>query len=144
MPAKNAKSRRMDAERAAEHYAHDIGCLVTCRAVRNKFQRQDLFASDVIGKRWDGTMVYLQATAGQDSAVTARRRKLEKIPWHYDDLVLICRLIQEQDPDNKRKKNWFFRVHRFHPMLSGKKRWSTYETDTPVPREWFRAFKEED
>ena len=138
---KNAMSKRMDAERAAEHYAHSLGCVITCRAVRTKYQRQDLFASDVMGKKCDGTMVWIQATAGQASAVTARRRKLEVIPWHYDDLILICRLIQEQDPNNKRKKNWFFRVHRYHPMLSEKNRWSTYETDTPVPREWFRAYK---
>lgn len=139
---KNPKSKRMDAERASEHYAHSLGCIVTCRAVRTQWQRQDLFASDVIGKKADGRMVFIQATAGQNSAVTARRRKLEKIPWHYDDLILICQLVQEKDPDNKRRKNWYFRIHRFHPFLSGGSRWSTYDFDTPIKKEWFKAYKE--
>ena len=82
MPKKNAASRRGDCERACEWYCHEIlNCVVSSRAVRTQWQKQDMFASDVIGKKDDGTMVFIQATAGQYSAVSTRRKKLEKIPW---------------------------------------------------------------
>ena len=81
MPKMNAKNKRGDCERAAVHFAYEIlGCVITRRAVQTKWQKVDFFAADVVGKRPDGTHVYIQATAGQYSAVTARRRKLEKIP----------------------------------------------------------------
>ena len=138
MPKKNAKSKRADAERAAEWYAHEISdCVVTCRAVRTQWQSQDLFASDVIGKRADGSMVFIQATAGQYSAVTARRRKLEKIPWQENDSVGVLQLIQTEDPANSRRKLWFFRVHKLFP--SGN--WETSHEAVPVPKQWFTAYK---
>ena len=141
MPKKNAASKRADAERAAEWYAHEIlGCVVTRRAIRTKFHKVDFFASDVVGKMPDGSHVYIQATAGQNQAVTARRRKLEKYPWHESDSVEIVQLIQTIDPANARRKLWFFRVHflqRFNKDL----KWFSKERAIPIPKEWFRAHK---
>ena len=140
MPKKNAKKLRGDCERACEWYCHEIlGCVVSCRAVRTQWQSQDMFASDVIGKKADGHCVYIQATAGQRSAVTARRRKLEKIPWRPSDIVQVVQLVQTENPANARRKLFFFRVHNYS---FGK--WKTFEDAVPIPREWFKAFKNRD
>lgn len=137
---KNPKSKRPEAERAAEHYCIKIaGCVLTVRAVRTKWQRQDLFASDCVGIRKDGTKVFIQATAGQDAAVTARRRKLEKIPWHPTDEVILLQLRQNQDPANGRRKLWFFRVMRYDHVFS--KSWVTDENAIEVQKEWFKAYR---
>ena len=137
MPKKNAKSRRMDAERAAEHYVHSLGCVCSCRAVRTKWQSQDMFASDVIGKKADGSMVFVQATAGQNSAVSARRKKLERIPWAADDTVQVAQLVQTEDPANSRRKLWFFRIHHYRHNIG----WITLPDAVSVKKEWFRAYK---
>ena len=92
---KNAKSKRPEAERAGEHYLREVeGCVATVRAVRTMYQRQDLFASDIVGKQPDGSHVYAQVTAGQSEAVRTRRRKLDAIPWHESDTVLLLQLVQ--------------------------------------------------
>ena len=141
MPKTNAKNKRGDAERATEWYAHkELGCIITRRAIRTKFHKVDFFAADVVGKMADGSHVYIQTTAGQHSAVTSRRRKLEKIPWHSSDLVLLLQLIQTEDPANARKKLWFFRVHRLQRYLDDFL-WLTDEKAIEIPREWFRAYK---
>lgn len=140
----NAKAKRGDAERAAEHYAvHIHNCVVTQRAVRTKWQSVDFFGADVSGKRIDGSHVYIQATAGQYSAVTARRRKLEKIPWHDTDTVELVQLIQTIDPANARRKLWFFRVHYYRSFLADRE-WETMDEAVPIPREWFKAYKEQE
>ena len=148
MPVKNAKSRRMDAERAAVHAAYKLfGCVVTRRAVRTQWQKVDFFASDVVGKKEDGSHVYIQATAGQNAAVTARRRKLEKYPWHITDLVLLFQLVQTEDPASARRKLWFFRIHEYvldYDERTLERSWETYEKAEPIPKEWFKAYKEED
>lgn len=134
---KNAISRRGDAERAAEWYLAKIHhCIHTVRAVRTKWQREDLFGSDVVGKNKKHTY-YVQVTAGQDSAVTARRRKLEAIPWLPSDVVELLQLRQTEDPANARRKLWFFRVHRYDFRTS---QWSTLEQAVPVPRLWFKKY----
>jgi hypothetical protein len=139
MPKKNAKSKRADAERAAEWYAREIlGCVITRRALRMRFQKVDFFACDVVGKRSDGTHVYIQVTAGQAQAVTARRRKLEKIPWHETDHLELLQLIQTEDPANARRKIWYFRVHYMNAAMQ----WSTKERAVTVPRDWFRAYRD--
>jgi hypothetical protein len=144
MGKKTAASKRADAERAGEWYAHEIeGCVISVRAVRTMYQRQDLFASDIMGKRSDGTGVYIQVTAGQDSAVTQRRRKLEAIPWLRSDTVLLLQLRQTEDPANARRKLWFFRVHVYEiPNKFGDKwKWRTLSMAVDVPKEWFKAYK---
>jgi len=137
--AKNAKSKRAEAERASEHYAYEyMDCVITRRACRTKWQSVDMFCADVVGKTATGSHVYIQATAGQNEAVRQRRRKLESIPWHKSDRVLLLQLVNSQDPDNKRRKLYHFRVHRYD--ISNKS-WSVDSIECPVPREWFRAFK---
>lgn len=137
--AKNiAKSKRPEAERASEWYAIEIlDCVATRRAHRTKFQSVDFFGADTVGKLADGSHVYIQVTAGQDSAVTARRRKLEIYPWHVTDTVLLLQLRSTDDPANSRRKLWFFRVHRFKDM-----QWSTDVEDVEVDRKWFKAWKD--
>lgn len=142
MGMKNAKSKRPEAERAAEHYALKVlKCVITRRALRTKFAKVDFFASDIVGKKDNGEHVYIQATAGQDSAVTSRRRKLEVIPWHFTDTVLLVQLIQTIDPANARRKKWFFRVHVFN---QSEKKWSTLDEAVEIPKDWFKAFREEE
>lgn len=140
----NAKEKRGDAERAAEHYAvHIHNCVITQRAVRTKWQAVDFFGADVVGKKADGVHVYIQATAGQYSSVTKRRRKLEVVPWHTTDIVELIQLIQTIDPANARRKLWFFRVHRYSVVVTkGFRTWYTTEKAVPIPKEWFRAYKE--
>ncbi len=136
---KNARTMRANAEKAAIWYCHKIHkCVVTRRAVRAQWQAVDMFGADVVGKKKDGSHVYVQATAGQASAVTARRRKLEKIPWHKTDVVELVQLVNTEDPANARRKLYFFRVHVYD-----KKEWSTLDVAVPVPREWFKKYQEE-
>ena len=136
MPKKNAKSKRADAERAAEWYAHEIeGCIHTIRAVRTKWQYQDLFGCDVLGKKPDGTYAWIQVTAGGAEAARRRRRKLEGYPWCSADMVLLLQLVSTEDPSNARKKRWWFRVYEY---AAG----NTWQQREPVevPRMWFRAY----
>ena len=135
---KNPKTKRADAERAAEWYAHEVmECEITRRACRTKWQSVDMFCADVVGKRSDGSHVYIQATAGQSEAVRTRRRKLENIPWHFTDTVLLLQLVHTIDPGNARRKLWWFRVHRL----------DTYnivwwiDGYSPVPKTWFKSIK---
>lgn len=133
-----ARTRRPQAERAAEHWLrHVCGCVVTRRAVRTQWQKVDFWGADVVGKTAVGEHRYAQATAGQASAVTARRRKLEKIPWHSTDRIFVLQLIQTPDPANRRRQLWHFRVHEFREQ-----QWLTWSEATLVPRSWFRAWKE--
>jgi hypothetical protein len=144
----NSKTKRGDAERAGCHYVREIHCCVIHRrALKSQYQSVDFFASDVVGKRADGVHVYVQVTAGQASAVSTRRKKLEKIPWHPSDVVELVQLIQAPDPTNARKTQYFFRVHTFaeHTSPDGwKRQWKTLETAIPVPREWFKCFREKE
>ena len=137
----NAKSKRSDAERASVWYAvKNHNCIITRRALRTKFQKVDFFASDVVGKKIDGSHVYIQTTAGQSQAVTARRRKLEAVPWHYTDTVELLQLDQEQNPKNKRSKNWFFIVHVFNHI---DRLWENNKHRVDIPKEWFTKYKED-
>jgi len=132
-------SRRPQAERAAEWYAVErMGCVVTRRAVRVQYQSVDFFGSDIVGKTRDGAHVYIQVTAGGNSAVSARRRKLEAIPWHTTDRVQLLQLVQTHDPANGRRKLWFFRVHNF-ALKRNARVWTTESDAVPVPADWFSA-----
>ena len=91
------KVYRRLAEVAAEHYAYEVlGCIRTVRAVSTAYCRQDLFASDVLGRKPDGCLCAIQVTSGQDDCVTKRKRKLEAEVWHESDTVLILRLYWEE------------------------------------------------
>jgi len=135
MPKKNAKSKRADAERAAEWYAHEIeGCVHTIRAVRTKWQYQDLFGCDVLGKKPDGTYLWIQVTAGGAEAVRRRKRKLEGYPWCGADTILLLQLVQTDDPSDSRKKLWWFRVYDYTSS-----QWVMRDA-VQVPKSWFRAY----
>lgn len=136
---KNPKNKRREAECAAEWYAHEImNCVETRKAVKTQWQKIDFFGSDVVGKRANGAHTYLQVTAGGNSAVTGRRRKLEKIPWHVTDTVQLLQLVQTDNPGKGSRKLWFFRVHEYEYG-----EWLTNEEAISVPREWFKKWKEE-
>lgn len=140
---KNAKRMRRLAEVATVHYAREIHwCVEIRRAVKTQWQSVDFFGSDVVGKRIDGSHIYIQTTAGQHAAVTVRRRKLEKIPWHPTDTVELLQLVQTIDPANARKKLWFFRVHYYERTSEFHRTWQTRDGAVPVPKEWFKAWKD--
>lgn len=137
---KNAKSKRADAERATEHYAHEImNCIRTVRSVRTQWQRQDMFSCDVLGKRADGSLVALQVTAGQRQAVTARKRKLGKEYWHYADTVQLLQLFSEQ---KGRGKLWFFKVYEYRLSYMHTWIWILRRDAVSVPKEWFKKWRE--
>ena len=141
---KVAKSKRPEAERAAENYLfHICGCdpFQIIRAVRTQWQREDLWASDVMGRDVDGRCFYAQATAGQNEAVRARRRKLERISWNLYDTVMVLQLVESQDPANNRRKQWWFRVHRYDHKQGV---WGVDSEAAPVPKEWFRKLRIEE
>lgn len=145
----STKQDRRLAEVAAEHFLRSRGCTVTVRAVRTQWQRQDLLAGDCLGKDVRGGLHVVQATAGQDSAVTARRRKLEAIPWADSDFVAVVQLRKMKDPANARRLLRFFRVcefsivpHKFVARPWGDqpiREWKVWDEAVPVPPEWLKA-----
>ena len=140
------KAYRRLAEVAAEHYAYKVlGCVRTVRAVKTQFQRQDMFASDILGRRHDGTLCAIQVTSGQDDCVTKRKRKLEKEIWHSSDTVLLLRLYWEKSTKNKRSKLWYFKVwHYASGSLQEERYWHyNYKEDHAVPKEWFKLYNKE-
>ena len=145
MPRKTlAKSKRPEAERASEHYlVHVCGCdpEQIRRAIRTKWQSVDFWACDVMGRTKDGMVYFAQVTAGKTEAVRVRRRKLEKISWNIYDNVMVLQLVEQQDPANMRRKQFFFRVHHYD-HIGGT--WFVDETANLVPREWFKKFQVSD
>jgi hypothetical protein len=141
-----AKSKRPEAERAAEHACIEaMGCLHTRRALRTKFAKVDFFGCDVIGVKPNGERVWVQVTAGQTAAVLTRRKKLQAYPWHTSDIVQVWQLVERDDITNPRRKEWFFRVWDYGfdgPMDYCERVW---EDGAPIPikREWFKARKVE-
>ena len=140
---KNPKSKYREAEVAAEHYAYEVlGCVRTVRAVRTKYQRQDMFASDVLGRRADGTLCAIQVTAGLDPAVSARKRKLEKEIWHEADTVLLLQLYWEQNPTKKRGKLWYFKIWEYVFYDYTFRGW-VHISDHAVPQSWFKLYQQD-
>ena len=136
-----AKTKRNEAERAAEWALIDqYYCTHTVRAIKSKFQRQDLFASDVIGKDKNGEMVFCQVTTGKKEAVRQRKKKMEAIQWQETDIILLFQMDFEQ---KEKSKEWFFKVFEYILIgygLSWKREW----TDRPtihIEKEWFKAYK---
>lgn len=141
---KNPIGKRSDAERATEHYAHEImDCIRTVRSVRTQWQRQDMFSCDVLGKRADGSLVALQVTAGQSQAVSERRKKLGREIWHISDTVQLLQLVSTDNPGKGARKLWFFRIH-IYSILGNKRCWITDPDAVPVPREWFKKWKDKE
>lgn len=145
MKPKIAKSKRPEAERAAEWYLREVcECVATRRAFRTAYAKVDFFASDVIGKREDGSHVYCQATAGGDEALRQRRRKLEKYPWHDTDDVILLQLTETPNPVHRGRKLWWFRLHEYVAGENGVREWRLCESAVAVPAEWFKAYREAD
>ena len=135
---KNPKSKWQDAERAAVHFAvHCMDCVLTHKAIRRAYQSVDIFGCDVVGKQKDGSHVYIQVTTGQMSKVTERKRKLEEIPWHHSDIVLILQLFWLSNPKNKRKKDWNFKVFEYTLC-----KWDEWMGGVPVDKNWFKMYEE--
>ena len=139
MSAPLAKARRSDAERAAEWTLRvNCACLVTRRALRTKFAKVDFYSSDVIGKRRDGSCVYAQATAGGSECARTRRRKLEAVPWHPSERVLLLQLVERPPLPGERGKAWAFMVHEYYAddlALPYDRTWHNSCAVWPVPRE---------
>lgn len=136
-----AKSRRSDAERAAEWYLYKIcNCLphTIRRAIRAKFQAVDFWHCDVMGRASNGLCFYAQATTGKVEAVRQRRRKLEKIPWNMYDNVMVLQMVELPDPANQRKKKFYFRIHALNKATLT---WNVGDNAEPIPREWFKKLR---
>lgn len=146
---KNPKGKRREAEVACEHYClKKMDCIITRRAIKTQWQSVDFFGSDVVGKRADGSHVYVQVTAGQSKAVNERKKKLEAFPWHKTDTVQLLQLVQTPDPANARRTKYFFRVYDYAnierstmPQIESilERQWRTREVAIDVPGEWFRS-----
>jgi len=137
-----AKSMRPVAERAGEWWMREVmGCVRTRRALRTKFARVDFYAADIIGKLADGACIYSLVTAGQAEAVRTRRRKLEAIPWHPSERVLLLKLFSEPDSAKANAKLWYFRVHEY---LHQDDQWVILDEKSPIKPEWFKAWREPD
>jgi hypothetical protein len=131
-----AKSYRSAAERAAEWYAVEIeNCIVTRRAIRSQWQSVDFFGSDVVGKRLDGSHVYIQVTTGQAPAVSVRKKKLTAYPWHLTDTVLMLQMVEL--PMVSKRKQYAFNQWRY---ISGS--WKN-TGQMGIPKEWFLTLKRE-
>ena len=142
---KNAKSKRKDAEKAAVWFVYEhMDVVVHAKSIQTKWQRVDFFGSDVMGKKINGQTVYIQVTAGQDSAINARKRKLEAIPWDSRDIVLLLQLKQRQDLVNERKKQWFFKVWQYRVNITGERLWEAWEKPVEIPKKWFKAYKKKE
>ena len=139
-----AKSKRAPAERAAEWVLRKVyGCVATRRALRTHYAKVDMFGCDVVGVDEDGWRTWVQVTAGQTSAVTARRRKLEAYPWHVTDGVYVWQLQSRQ---SGRKKEWYFNVWEYEWCSylgpKGQRHWIRHGLVTRIKPEWFKAYKE--
>lgn len=145
---KNPIGKRADAERAAEHYCHKVmNCVTTRRAIRTQWQKVDFFSCDCVGKRANGSHVYIQVTAGQTSKVLERKKKLEKEVWHASDTVQILQLVQTDNLGKGSRKLWFFRVHEYFfqyniPHNEWNRTWIMLKDAVSVPKEWFKKWKE--
>lgn len=134
-----AKTHRKNAERAAEHVLHEIyDCTHTVRAVATQYQRQDMFACDVIGLTVN-CRYYVQVTCGKTEAIRTRRRKLEDKPWIAGvDCVMVWQFVETPDPVRASRKLYFFRVHIFD--VAGRS-WAVEDKPIELKRDWFKARK---
>jgi hypothetical protein len=131
---KTSRNRQRQVECAAEHFLRvNLGCVNTVRAMKTRFVRQDLFACDVLGKGNDGSLVGMQVTCGDHTAVRARRRKIEAVAWSRHDSVLLGEFRSERV--GRSRENWF----RMHQFENGE--WTVWPDAVPVPKEWFKAWK---
>jgi len=127
-----SKALRRQAEVAAEHYLRSLGCVMTRRCFRTQFAKVDFFGADVVGKMPDGSHVYAQVTTGGKQAMSARRKKLEAVPWNGTDVVLLLQLVSTPGPRGS-KLLWF----RQYAYVGGD--WFRDPEDVSVPKEWLKT-----
>jgi len=133
--AKKRKNLWKEAERAAEHLAvHKFGCILTRRSIRTMWQKVDFFGADVVGKKPDGSHVYIQVTSGQAPAVSQRKRKLEKVPWHETDTVVLAQYVSTRSEIDLRR---YARTFHLWELKNGE--WMKLE-DVLVPTEWTKPY----
>lgn len=132
MSHKTSRNRQRQVECAAEHFLRvHLACVNTVRAMKTRFQRQDLLACDVLGKQLGtGRLIGIQVTCGDSANVAQRRRKMEAVAWSDNDSVLLGEFRTER---GKRSRHWF----RMHEYKDGE--WSVWGHEVAVPKEWFRA-----
>ena len=132
-----SKQDRRWAELAAEWMVADVfNCIHTRRALKTKFAKVDFWASDVMGMNKFGEKYFIQVTAGQDSAVSQRRKKLEKYSWHELDTVMVAALRKEKVG---RSYKYHFILHEYNATT---KVWENNKSQITVPREWFKKYQE--
>ena len=128
-----SKQDRRFAEVAAQWLAVKVyGCTYIRKAIRSQFQSVDFFGSDIMGMREDGTKVFIQATAGQDSAISTRRKKLEKYTWHDTDTISLAALRKEKEG---RSYRYYYKIQFYVKGV-----WTVAE-NIEVPREWFKKYE---
>ena len=136
----NAKSRRKDAEKAAVWLAYKkFGAVEHVKSIQTQWQRVDIFGADVASKDIWGKVTYIQVTAGQDSAVNQRKKKLEKHHWHSTEQVILVQLKQRQEVVNARRKEWFFKMWEYK-LNNGHREWFLHSEPINIPKEWFKAY----
>lgn len=150
------KEHKRLAEVACENYLKSLGCR-TRRSVKSKWHKIDFFACDVMGvRRVHDTQhipenyierYWIQVTTGEWSAVTQRRRKLEKEIWSdrgYDN-IYIFQFRETPNPANRKKKLYHFKVSEYEPNpFDGEWGWSNWDNAIEIPQEWFKANRDRD
>lgn len=148
----NAKVDILNAERAIEHWMRKNGCVYTRRAIKAKWQKQDIFGGDCVGKDAAGRLWVVQATTGDEKRVWLRKKTLEKIPWALTDFVAVAQLRPQLDPVHRRKTQYFFRIIEYRvnyretaktQMETGDivREWVVWTDPIEVPPDWCRAYK---
>ena len=131
-----------EAEVAGEHLlrAH-FACVLTRRAIRTKFAAIDFFACDVMGRRADGSMIWLQVTTAKGTGTVAvKRRKLEAIPWNAFERVLLGVFHTDR---TTRPHLLTVRVHELRHQ-EPERDWSILLEDQPFPRAWLKTVAKEE
>lgn len=134
------KAYRAKAETAAVHYAKKVEhCYVTRKASRARFNEVDFFASDVMGKRENGSTVYIQVTCGNSQKVKERMLKLEKHAWNVHEDVLMLQLNRKKE---ERSFKYYFSIWRYVPEYSENypplRKWTKFYEGYDVPQAWFK------
>lgn len=124
-------------EVAAESYwkcqGHD-----TRRAIRAKFFAVDFWHCDILGRKGH-ERVFCQVTCAKDSGtLAAKRRKLERDDWAPNERVCIFQGVRTEDPVDKSREVYWFRVHWYTPETA---EWTVDPEAIRIPREWFRVHR---
>lgn len=102
--------------------------------MRTRFQRQDIFGADVVGRHSLG-VIYAQVTTGGSSAVSARKKKLKTINWFHEfEEVLMLQVLTKKVG---RKNVSEFRIWELDPVQG----WLEWDELVAIPSEWKKPFR---